>query len=527
VSTSPGRSNDYDNITPSVWRTSDGVSWEQTDLALPFGSNGVWETVASEGHLFTFGTAPGIAATDPNPLQVAVAGVDSADWTVSDLPFDTNAATDLPFVVNGLQRQGAPVDGGVIVAVTPSAGLDAVELADASEAFDLDQLMEIGPDGISVRADGCGTDDYAPATTVVMSASGGPVATAPYSTSTTTPDAPPESVATANTEPDRSAADSSECPLVELTWNALGLPAESVAALRGSTTTFYLVGADGAITPVESPTPGAQFATSGNGNSADFVATDNFGNWATDRSMYRFANGTWQALPMTFDNWATAPLRLGETTVGFGYPAGDHPSGPKFATVGADGSASFVDTDPLFDQYSIVSPSSAAVAASQWVSTVSTTRDELAAAGGAEFTEGGVTVRQESMERSPVFIDAATGAVIPESDLRYDDDNTITARNAAGEVIGTVSWDDIYSRLSAPYETPERAAADWSILTTADGATFARESVAELLGVEPSAINYVPRVYSDGTQVVVVVTLNERYPDDSRKQVALVGTPIG
>lgn len=78
----------------------------------------------------------------------------------------------------------------------------------------------------------------------------------------------------------------------------------------------------------------------------------------------------------------------------------------------------------------------------------------------------------------------------------------------------------------APYET-RPTDVDWSILTTADGATFARESVADLLGVEPSAINHVPRVYSDGTQVVVVVTLNDRYPDDSRKQIALVGTPIG
>jgi len=173
-----------------------------------------------------------------------------------------------------------------------------------------------------------------------------------------------------------------------------------------------------------------------------------------------------------------------------------------------------------------ISTAAAVVADGNWVSAMSSTRDELEAAGGAEFTEDGVTVRQESMERQPVFIDAATGAVIPESDLRYDD-NTTTALNPAGEIIGTVSWDDIYNRLSKPYETSDPAQADWSILTTADGTTFARESVAELLGVEPSAIYYVPRVYSVGTQVIVTVTLNERYPDDSRKQVSLVGTPIG
>ena len=51
--------------------------------------------------------------------------------------------------------------------------------------------------------------------------------------------------------------------------------------------------------------------------------------------------------------------------------------------------------------------------------------------------------------------------------------------------------------------------------------------MTDLLGLEPGAVNFVPRVASDGTQVFVTVTLSERYPDDSRKQVVLVGTPIG
>jgi len=47
-----------------------------------------------EGIRFTEGDA---TATDPNPLRVAVAGLDSTEWTVSELPIDTNATSDLPF----------------------------------------------------------------------------------------------------------------------------------------------------------------------------------------------------------------------------------------------------------------------------------------------------------------------------------------------------------------------------------------------------------------------------------------------
>jgi hypothetical protein len=504
LSTAPGRSNDYDNITPSVWRTADGVSWEQTDLGLPFGAGGVFDSIGSQGRLFALGTAPGIAATDPNPLQVAVAGIDSSDWTTIDLPFDTNAPADVPFVVESLERSMSPVDGGVLVSITPSADVDVVDLADASDRFDIDQFLTVGPNGIEVTADGCTANDVATVTTIAYFGNSGTPATVPDGTTPGTAD---------------------ECGLVQLTWDEVGMPAESVAALQGNPTMFYLVDAAGTVTPVDPPTPEAQFAAVGNGSSADYVVFDRFGSWAPDGLTYRYANGAWTTSPMVFNNWATVPQRLGDATLGFGYPSDGRPSGPVFAVARDDGSASFVDTDTLFDDNSIVSHAGAAVAAGHLVSTVSTTPDGLAAAGGAEFTVDGLTVRQERLSQPPIFIDAATGATIPESDLRYGDDDTITARNADGDVIGTVRWEDI-NRLAEPYYDTS-GTVDWSILTTADGVTFARESVAELLGIEPADISYVPQVYSDGTQVVVVVTLNERYPDESRKQISLVGTPIG
>jgi hypothetical protein len=57
--------------------------------------------------------------------------------------------------------------------------------------------------------------------------------------------------------------------------------------------------------------------------------------------------------------------------------------------------------------------------------------------------------------------------------------------------------------------------------------TFSVESVAELLGLDNADIKHVPRVSTDGTTVIVAVTLNDRYPDETAKQLVLVGTPIG
>ena len=114
-----------------------------------------------EGIRFTEGDA---TATDPNPLRVAVAGLDSTEWTVSELPIDTNATSDLPFIMNYVESSVTSVGTGALVSVTPTANVNVEELAKASDAFDFSQYWESGPKGIKVENDECegGADNFAP-----------------------------------------------------------------------------------------------------------------------------------------------------------------------------------------------------------------------------------------------------------------------------------------------------------------------------------------------------------------------------
>ena len=509
VSTSPGRSNDDDNITPSIWRTADGVAWEQTDLAAPFAADGLYGAVSTGGHMFALGTAPGVATSEPNPLIVAVAGLDSTDWTRVELPIDTNAQAALPFAEVSINRQLIPVADDVIAAVTPGVDVDVAEVAEQSELFDLDQMSGMQANGITVVDEGCDSGQDVTITTMVE---------------------PPAITVPVGTEPVASSGDPSNCSARLLTWDELGVPSETVDAMRNEATSFFLVGNDGTVNPIESPAPGKHLISASGGPSPDFVQV-NLVDDQESTTAHRYQDGTWQTIAAPFANWSQPPGRLGESTLGFGWNV-QSPDGPDqqvFATLGADGSSTFSDPSTLFDAFSILSPGSGAAASGRWVTPVSATNDQVAAQGGIEFTIDGVTVRQASAMESPRYYDAATGEQITDDRIEYvvgSPSGAMVFRGPAGEEIAELTEYEVYSRLSPEPQSPDDFG-DWSILTTADGLTFSKESVTDLLGLEPGAVNYVPRVASDGTQVFVTVTLNERYPDDSRKQVVLVGTPIG
>jgi hypothetical protein len=99
--------------------------------------------------------------------------------------------------------------------------------------------------------------------------------------------------------------------------------------------------------------------------------------------------------------------------------------------------------------------------------------------------------------------------------------------NPDGTERARFTGEDVFNGIDGQVVHSGDNGSEWSILTTADGSSFSVEPVADLLGVEPSAIGSVSRVSTDGTKVVVTVSLNERWPDESRKQVVLVGTPKG
>ena len=85
----------------------------------------------SGSRLIAVGTAPGIAAEQPNPLQLKIAGIESADWNTVDLPIDTHALRQLPMISSAYETSVSPVAGGALVSVTPRVGVDVVEVASA------------------------------------------------------------------------------------------------------------------------------------------------------------------------------------------------------------------------------------------------------------------------------------------------------------------------------------------------------------------------------------------------------------
>ena len=123
LSTAPGRSNDF---TPMFWRTADGITWTPHDLDAPIGGRNHDQFVFDGGAVYAVGTAPGIAASAPNPLIAAWSDDDGATWHQTELPIDTNADLDVPGIRHVSYASSVhPLDGdGAIVLVQHHAGLD-------------------------------------------------------------------------------------------------------------------------------------------------------------------------------------------------------------------------------------------------------------------------------------------------------------------------------------------------------------------------------------------------------------------
>ncbi|MGB0112331.1 MAG: hypothetical protein WBP59_03850 [Ilumatobacteraceae bacterium] len=495
LSTAPGRSNDYDNIVPLVWRSEDGISWEQTDLESPFGGNMTFGTIASGGNLFALGTAPGIAATEPSPLQVAVAGFDTTQWSTVDLPVDTNDIGSLPYAQVSYGRSMFPLDdGGVLVGVTPTANVNLVELAEANESLRLDEVTNIGSDGVQIVGPGC-PNSTVPTTTIVI------------------PGAAPTATTAANDDPG--------CDATLLAWSDLGVPNETLQAMSNPVTEFFHITADGTVTPVESPAPGKRLESTVGSNFPVLTVVDGFGEY-DHSTAYRYENGTWETTAVPLVNWMSAPGRSADATVGWG--ADNNGSQMYFARIGDDGSAVYSDAAPLFAEHTLVQPAATASAGGQFVSAVSVTHDAIQEAGGVELTRDKVTVRLDSAVFDFYFVDATTGERIEDSRV-VRGENDMIVNDAAGDEIARFSWADIDGLASA--HMPRSEDTTWSIATTADGVNFSVEPVADLLGLDPGDIQSISRMSSDGTQVVVTIALTDTYPDESRKQLVLVGTPLG
>lgn len=498
LATAPGRSDDYE---PMLWRTDDGITWEPVGVDVPVGQ--LQQLVVDGSSLYVVGTAPGVAATEPNPLVLATS-VDGDTWDQISLPVDVNADRDLPMVV-GVSAYGtvSPYEDGLFVITQRSINLDWEALTRADDRL-AGGVYGFLPDGVTVlTGEGCA----APVATTMAIGNSGAVSSGllvPFD------------------QPNPTDASGGFCAEQILTWDELGVPAETQAALADPQSRGFLV-VDGQVTEVEVP---AGLSSTGPMPAGARLFTDVNGNW------YELnAEGQLEA--------ADAPLGVVD---GLGWPigsAGDvtftsvQTSSPfsgftrdLIVTEGPDGPV-WSDYTDLLGSDVTSSPGISAVTSAGLVRVVAAYPDLIAQEGGREASDGGLTVRRSSLREDPEFFLTSNGERIASADMRQDSANgDLVAVDADGQEIARMS-----AMVAAPllYGVDAGAAPmpAWSVQTSANGRDVAVESVAVLLGdeFEDADISSISRISTDGTRTIIAVTLAERNADGVPRQLVLVGTP--
>ena len=512
LSTAPGRSNDYDNIETFLYRSDDGISWTRTGAQSPFAS-GYWNAQVNDAQIFVTGTMPGIAQTQANPLQIAVGGGDA--WEIAELPIDTNAASTLPMVNTGGPQVGSvPYGDGVLVVVTDQAYPDYAAITDALGVDPNDAgIIDQQSDGVTVVDGACINEvngQFDPTDELFGPADGLDTVSA-----------------TSVLGPFEDGDDYYGCPVVKKTWAQLGMPPESVEALSTSMSRFFTVSAALEITEIDAPSAGSFYPVGGQEPIVELAV-----NCCTETAAprYELVDGAWvESAPGANSILARQGVQLqqlGDLRVGMFGPLND--GSTPFMSIASDGTQSGVD---LQEMLATGAPSSSswaqytATTGAQWVGAVQTYDDPIALEGGIEVTFGDVVIRQETQQSRFVVLDAASREPIDRELVSGDANGNVEVRTEGGDVRAEFNVEAVYNALSPSGD--QQLPPSHSIITTADGTSFSVESVATLLGLTDADVSRVARVASNGTSVIVTVTLADRYADDTRKQLVLVGTPIG
>jgi hypothetical protein len=259
VSTSPAGT-DEDGLF-RLWRSEDGVTFSQTGTSPPIGS--LLNGAAIGSHVYAFGTAPGVAATEPNPLLASISDDGGTTWDQVTLPVDTNRLRNLPGV-NSVGTQGtvARTEAGTLIAVTTYAGTDLQDLVPGTP------LLSFGTNGAEVVVNGeCQLSAEVTAPPVVL-----------------------ETEPALGERPDG-------CVTELRTWEELGVDAELAAAATGGLSTL-LHSADGrTFTELASPT-GAPVVSLYLPSTTEPIVVTRDG--AASRLWRLDPNLTWVELPMPF-----------------------------------------------------------------------------------------------------------------------------------------------------------------------------------------------------------------------------------
>lgn len=484
LATAPGRSNQYE---PTWWSTEDGITWQPLPLDVPIGR--VEGAVFDGASVYAVGTAPGIAASDPNPFVLASSDDRGVTWDQITLPVDTNAGRELP-LVRGVSAGATPIpiEGGTLVIVTRWFDLDWDKLAAESGKVS-GGIWGFDATGATFMD----SSDCAQGDTELVELG---------------------ATFTATTVP--AGAMSEQCGLTTYSWDELDLPAETLALVQGGQTQgFRVVG--GEVTEVDVPA-GAYVAGMVGGrvrlSTADgqsYVATET---GAIVESEQGLGDPSWPVGERDGVLYSTASRNsaFGGWNDLFG--------------AGTDGSWTWADWGELYGADMLATRVSSGVTAAGLTAVASVVPDPLAADGGAEITTEGITIRRASQRSGPEFSYADSGEAIPLSSVRADPSNgDIVVLDAAGGETARLRGEVVGAMLYGGFAPDASVQPTWYVETSTDAAHVAVQSLADLLGVTDDDISSVPRISTDGTNAIVVVTMDERDADGVPKQLVLVGTP--
>jgi hypothetical protein len=287
------------------------------------------------------------------------------------------------------------------------------------------------------------------------------------------------------------------CDVVEVPWDELGVPAETIAARGGPNTRAFMM-ADGATTEID--VPGNAYFNGVIGERITFAEND--GDWFELADDDTIVPSTPPA--GTIDqSWGAWPIgeRDGVTFSSTQLPSEFGSWTDLFGTSTGDDEVAWTNWSQLYG-HAAVAP------------------DPFVVEGGREVSGGGLTIRRDSLQAEPEFSLTDSGEVVDVSRVRTDSSNgdiVIVDEAGAelarlgGEAASPVVWGGCCDDATNPPA--------WYVETSVDGMNVASESLAD------ADISSVPRISTDGTNVIVAVTMKERNADGVPKQLVLVGTP--
>jgi hypothetical protein len=486
LATAPGRS---DEFVPQLWRSDDGVTWTPVDLDVPFGS--LQNARFSADGVYAVGTAPGITANQPNPLLFGVSHDEGVTWDQIELPVDTNAGHDQPFIKevgSSATVYPIPIEGGAVVWLYSGAQLDY-------EAVSQRAMETTGRHAVNYTREGVylgGTSGCTPTTS--------PVATVPVFEPTTTVSSP-------------LGVPAAGCDLVG--WDELGVPQETVdLAFNRTPREFRVIGDE--VTELD--LPAGVVGVYGNTAQGPLFTTEDGSGWyrmGPDGLLVATTAPSGNGYPLG----ANGDTDFVQTTPGEGV-YGAYSTGMGASTAG--GSWVYADWSELAGATRIAFPQAVAVTGAGVVEVLQAMPDQIAAAGGVSVSSGGYTASRASAKAPIVITNDATGEAVDLTHVWYGEGGVIIT-DAAGNELGTMDGPTFQSLFNDP--SGGSGPDDFLVAVSADGVHVSVESISELLGVDASDISSVPRISAAGNTTVIAVTLKERNGDGVPRQLVLVGTP--